>query len=112
MAETVADNAALAALWDAEKNGKTASEELARSYRTAWWTCASGHSFQRKPRMMADNPACPSCALGGASLADTHPGLAKHWPLLRATTNPKLIDSARQLLGQSRTKTRSLGSRV
>ena len=79
MAESVADVPALAALWDESKNGRPASAEMARSYRTAWWTCASGHSFQRKPRMMFKDPACPTCALGGASLADTHPGLAKRW---------------------------------
>lgn len=94
MADTVADHPALNALWDAEKNGKAAKDELARSYRTAWWKCANGHSFQRKPRMMADNPACPSCALSGASLADTHPGLVKHWHPAKNASKPSAISAS------------------
>ncbi len=79
MAETIADNPALAALWDVDKNEHAATDVLAKTYRTAWWKCVSGHSFQRKPRMMTKDPSCPQCALGGASLADTHPHLAKRW---------------------------------
>lgn len=94
MAETVADHPALAALWDEEENGKPASDELARSYRTAWWKCPQGHSFQRKPRMMSNDPACPSCAIGGSSLADTHPGLAKHWHPTKNGAKPSAVGAS------------------
>lgn len=79
MPETVADIAALGALWDADKNEEPASGVSAKSYKTAWWKCASGHSFERKPRTMTRDPACPTCKLGGDNLAQAHPGLAKRW---------------------------------
>ncbi|MBZ0121644.1 MAG: zinc-ribbon domain-containing protein [Sandaracinaceae bacterium] len=94
MAETVADNAALRALWDADQNDEPASDVLARSYRTAWWKCPNGHSFQRKPRMMASDPSCPSCALGASSLADTHPGLAKRWHPAKNGMRPSDISAS------------------
>ena len=56
---------ALAALWDAKKNDQSPSDTLAMGYRTAWWRCDKGHSFQRKPRMMVSDPSCPTCALRG-----------------------------------------------
>ncbi|MCG8553997.1 MAG: methyltransferase domain-containing protein [Proteobacteria bacterium] len=79
MAESVAEVPALRDLWDANKNEESATDVLAKSYRTAWWTCPSGHSFQRKPRMMIRDPSCPTCALGGTSIAETHPALVKLW---------------------------------
>ena len=79
MANSIADVAALAQLWDAEKNPQPPAQVLAKSYRTAWWKCPAGHSFERKPRMMSKDPSCPHCALGGESLADTHPRLVKRW---------------------------------
>ena len=79
MAESVADVPAMAAFWDADRNEAQASEMLAKSYKTSWWKCEKGHSFQRKPRMMSNDPACPTCALGQSSLFDTHSALAKYW---------------------------------
>src|SRR5262245_42723715 len=94
MAETVADIPALAALWDSERNQELAADVLARSYRTVWWRCAMGHSFERKPRMMSTDPSCPHCALGGASLADTHPHLAKRWHQARNATSPSTVNAS------------------
>ena len=59
MAETVADIPALAALWDPEMNEEPAADVLARSYRTAWWKCPSGHSFERKPPLPSSLPKNP-----------------------------------------------------
>lgn len=39
MAESVASNAALRALWDAERNDEAPEEVLLKSYRPAWWKC-------------------------------------------------------------------------
>ncbi|MEZ4447633.1 MAG: zinc-ribbon domain-containing protein [Polyangiaceae bacterium] len=94
MAETIADVAALAALWDAEKNEQTADQVLAKSYHTAWWKCPNGHSFQRKPRMMSRDAVCPTCQLGGSSFADTHPGLAKRWHPDKNDTTPQTITAS------------------
>ena len=94
MAETIADHPALSELWDEGKNGKSASDELARSYRTAWWRCPQGHSFQRKPRTMSRDPACPSCAIGGESLADTHPALAKRWHPAKNGARPSAVSAS------------------
>ncbi|MCA9609715.1 MAG: zinc-ribbon domain-containing protein, partial [Myxococcales bacterium] len=94
MAETVADVPALAALWDEAKNGQPASALPAKSYRTSWWRCAQGHSFQRKPRMMSSDPSCPECAIAGASLADTHPHLAKRWHHARNGASPSAVTAS------------------
>lgn len=93
MAETIADNAVLNAIWDADKNDQKPADVLVRSYRTAWWKCESGHSFQRKPRMMADDPTCPSCAMGASGLADTHPGLAKRWHPAKNQVRPDEVSA-------------------
>jgi hypothetical protein len=81
MAESIADNASLLALWDAEKNEEQATTVLARSYRAAWWKCKSGHSFQRAPRVMGTNAVCPHCKVGATStsFADKYPALAGLW---------------------------------
>lgn len=94
MADTVADHPQLAPLWDAQKNEQPASDVLAKSYRTAWWRCPRGHSFQRKPRMMSKSAECPQCALDGASLASTHPHLAKRWHPSNNTTEPSAVTAS------------------
>ena len=93
MAETVADVGALAALWDAERNGEAAEAVLAKSFRTYWWKCEQGHGFQRKPKLFAKDPACPQCAMGGSSLADTHPHLAKRWHPAKNGMKPSAVDA-------------------
>lgn len=94
MADSVADIPGLAELWHTDKNGQSAAEVLAKSYRTAWWKCRSGHSFERKPRMMSKDPSCPHCALGGSSLADTHPHLVKRWHPGKNQTSPQAVTAS------------------
>lgn len=94
MVKTVADIAAMRELWDANRNEQPASDVLAKSYRTAWWTCPSGHSFQRKPRMMLDDTSCPTCALHGSSLAESHPALTKYWHPTRNDVLPSEVTAS------------------
>jgi hypothetical protein len=82
MAETIADDPKLAALWDAAQNPEPAAKVAAASYRAAVWRCADGHSFQRSPRAMQKDASCPMCSKGAnthASLARLRPALASVW---------------------------------
>src|SRR5690349_15296515 len=81
MSETVADDPKLAALWDAAKNAKPANETLATSYAAASWRCPIGHAFERSPRAMQMNPACPLCkeTPKHANLVKLRPALASLW---------------------------------
>src|SRR5688572_26037114 len=95
MPETVADNPALVALWDTAKNG-SASAVLAHSYKSAWWSCPRGHAFQRSPRALVRDPACPQCkvASGASSLADARPALAALWhPEKNGALTPSTVDA-------------------
>lgn len=94
MADSVADITELAEFWDADKNEQAPAEVLAKSYRTAWWKCSAGHSFERKPRMMSKDPSCPRCALGGASLADTHRHLVKRWHPGKNQASPSAVTAS------------------
>lgn len=97
MAETIADHPTLLAIWDPTKNAEKASAILSHSYHPAWWKCsAAGHSFQRAPRMMLSNAACPQCKLGTAStsFADKQPALAALWHAEKnGTLGPRDVDS-------------------
>ena len=81
MSQTVAGHSALGPLWDATKNPDAASSVLVTSYKAAWWLCPRGHAFQRAPRALLRDPACPQCKVAGssASLADKRPALAAIW---------------------------------
>lgn len=81
MAQTIADTPSLVSAWDTAKNPQPASSVPAHNYRPAWWLCPKGHSFQRAPRMMLTNSACPECRVGTAasSLVDKYPKLAPLW---------------------------------
>src|SRR5688572_18757328 len=95
MPETVADNAALTALWDSTKNGP-ASSVLAHSYKAAWWVCTRGHSFQRAPRALMRDPSCPQCKVAGSttSVADKKPILAVLWhPDKNGALTPSTVDA-------------------
>ena len=94
MAEMVADVPEMRVLWDEERNEQPASEVVAKSYRTAWWKCDAGHSFQRKPRSMVRDSSCPTCALSSSNLAQTHPGLAKRWDAGKNSTSPESVDAS------------------
>ena len=94
MAETVAEVPELLAFWDTEENDVAPEDVMASSFRTRWWKCPRGHAFQRKPKLFAKDPVCPSCAIGGASLADTHPHLAKRWHPAKNAMAPSAVDAA------------------
>lgn len=78
MTDSIDRHPVLSKLWDSDKNGASGSTQ---SYRTAWWRCAEGHAFQRSPRAMLGDPACPQCKLGPkkTSFAETRRELAKLW---------------------------------
>ena len=79
MADMIADAPALLALWDREKNTEDPAAVPAQNYRAFWWKCANGHSFQRAPRMLLRQPACPTCGIASTSLAAAHPHLVALW---------------------------------
>lgn len=96
MAQTVADNPALLTIWDAAKNAEPATAVLAHSYKTAWWTCTRGHSFQRSPRALLADATCPQCKLAstGTSLADKRPTLVPLWhPEKNGALRPSSVDA-------------------
>ncbi|MCB1282373.1 MAG: DEAD/DEAH box helicase family protein, partial [Salinibacterium sp.] len=94
MAETVAQTPALAALWDADKNSQAADAVPARNFRSAWWRCPQGHSFQRAPRMMLRDSSCPTCGVASTSFATEHPHLVKLWhPSKNSGLEPAAVDS-------------------
>ena len=80
MAESIAGHPLLSKLWDETRNGAAASV-LVRSFRPAWWRCDNGHSFQRSPRSMLSDSACPECRRGPSakSLAQARPSLVPLW---------------------------------
>jgi hypothetical protein len=78
VAESVADDPKLAALWDAGQNPQQARNVEARSFRPAVWRCANGHTFQRSPRSMQNDASCPTCSKG----VNTHTNLGKLRPAL------------------------------
>ena len=95
MNQFVADHPALGPLWDAGKNAEPASAVSSSSFKAAWWACPRGHAFQRAPRLLLREPACPQCKVAGAgaSLADKRPTLGNLWhpeknaPLTLATVD-------------------------
>jgi hypothetical protein len=94
MADTVADTPKLRELWDAEKNSAAANEVPARNFRSAWWKCSRGHSFQRAPRLMLRDATCPTCGVASTSFATEHPRLAKLWhPTKNGDLRPDAVDS-------------------
>ncbi len=82
MAEFVADDPKLAALWDVGQNPQSAGNVDARSFRPAVWRCGNGHTFQRSPRAMQNDQSCPTCSKGAnthTNLGKLRPGLASLW---------------------------------
>ncbi len=96
MAQTVAAHADLGPLWDVVKNSEAASAVLSTSYKAAWWSCPRGHSFQRSPRALLRDAACPQCKVtrASASIADKRPTLAALWhPEKNGDLTPKTVDA-------------------
>ena len=90
MADFIAGDPLLGKLWDTKKNGPSDAVQT-RSFRPAWWLCENGHAFQRSPRSMLSDSACPSCRRPStSSLAKARPGLV---PLWNADKNPGLSPS-------------------
>lgn len=84
----------LADSWDADRNAALVLADVtAEDAHVRWWRCAKGHSFQRAPLQMVNDPACPHCALAGASLAARFPQLAAEWhPLRNGEVGPDQVE--------------------
>lgn len=96
MAESIADSALLNKLWDDKKNG-AASSVPQRSFRPAWWRCENGHSFQRSPRSMLSDSACPDCRRGPStnSIAKARPSIVPLWNAEKnGDKSPSTVDAA------------------
>ncbi len=96
MAESIALHPLLSKLWDASKNGAVAAVPV-RSFRPAWWLCANGHSFQRSPRSMLNDSACPQCRRGSTttSIAKARPSVVPLWHAEKnGELSPDTIDAA------------------
>ena len=101
MAETIAAHPVLSKLWDDTKNEETGNERaavlLAHSYRQAWWRCENGHSFQRAPRKMLGDSACPDCRRGPTvnSIAKARPSIVPLWNVEKnGDLSPTTVDAA------------------
>ncbi len=68
MAQTVAEHPALGPLWDVARNPEAASSVTTASFKPAWWVCPRGHTFQRAPRMLVRDAACPQCKVTVAAM--------------------------------------------
>lgn len=79
--DSIASHPSLSKLWDAKKNTDAPASVQARSFRSAWWRCENGHSFERSPRSMLADSACPECRRGATatSIAKARPSLVPLW---------------------------------
>ncbi len=96
MAESIAESPLLSKLWDDKKNG-AATAVLVRSFRPAWWRCENGHAFQRSPRSMLSDSACPDCRRGPTanSIAKARPSLVPLWNVDKnGALSPTTVDIA------------------
>ena len=89
---------ALAAQWDAEKNGKlTAQQVTPTSNRKAWWICGKGHSYQAVIASRVNGSGCPYCTnkkvlAGFNDLATVEPRIAAEWhPTLNGSLTPEMV---------------------
>ena len=78
-------NPALAAEWDAEKNGELKpSDVLAGSNKYVWWKCKNGHSWRARILSRSRGAGCLVCT-GKAvipsenDLATLYPDIAAQW---------------------------------
>ena len=87
--DLAAVNPALAAQWDAEKNGNLRSADvLAGSRRYVWWKCDKGHSWRASVLSRNRGSGCPVCAgrtviSGENDLATRFPDFAAEWSIER-----------------------------
>ena len=89
---------ALAAQWDAEKNGRlTAQQVTPTSNRKAWWICEKGHSYQAVIASRVNGSGCPYCTNkkvlpGFNDLATVQPRIAAEWhPTLNGALSPEMV---------------------
>ena len=103
MADMIADAPALLALWDREKNTEDPAAVPAQNYRAFWWKCANGHSFQRAPRMLLRQPACPTCGIASTSLAAVGPSAVTQPGAPRRHSSPDASRARKPRPGSSST---------
>ena len=78
-------NPALAAQWDATRNGRLSPEQVtANSGRKVWWLCSKGHGWPATVAARNDGNGCPYCAgriplPGENDFASLFPHLAVEW---------------------------------
>lgn len=96
--DLAAVNPALAAQWDAEKNGTLKpSDVLAGSQQYAWWRCERGHSWRARIISRSRGRGCPVCSgktaiPGENDLATGYPRLAAQWDTARnGTLRPEQV---------------------
>lgn len=90
--------AALAAQWDAARNGTLTPEQVTpASNRKARWRCEKGHSFQAVIASRANGSGCPYCTnkkvlAGFNDLATAEPKIAAEWhPTLNGALTPGMV---------------------
>lgn len=89
---------ALAAQWDAARNGTLTPEQVTpASNRKAWWRCEKGHSFQAVIASRANGSGCPYCTnkkvlAGFNDLATAEPKIAAEWhPTRNGALTPGMV---------------------
>ncbi len=91
-------DAALAAQWDTEKNGRLTPQSVTpTSNRKVWWLCERGHSFQAVIAARVNGTGCPYCTNkrvlpGFNDLATVAPQIAAEWhPTLNGGLTPETV---------------------
>ena len=89
---------ALAAQWDAARNGTLTPEQVTpASNRKAWWRCEKGHSFQAVIASHANGSGCPYCTnkkvlAGFNDLVTAEPKIAAEWhPTRNGALTPGMV---------------------
>ena len=88
---------ALAAEWDADKNGSGPETVNRGSHKRVWWKCALGHSYEAEVFARTAGNGCPYCSgrrvlAGFNDLAATHPKVAKQWAYdLNGGVTPEMV---------------------
>ncbi len=96
--DLASQNPALAAQWDAEKNGKLTPQMVTpTSNRKAWWRCEKGHSYPAVISARTNGSGCPYCTnkkvlAGFNDLATVEPKIAAEWhPTMNGTLTPEMV---------------------
>lgn len=96
-------------LWDFEKNSSLDPKSLSKfSHKSAWWTCARGHSWQAAIYSVAVNgTGCPYCSgaraeKGFNDLESERPQLALQWLYEKNAASPDSVTSGSRRLAHWR----------